>query len=75
MRCAQLLLAAEDWSSPEWNLLMGKLRMRQKAWLEAAECLQIAETAYPEAVALLEACFRELGDYKRAYEYACKQRR
>ena len=75
VRCAQLLLAAEDWSSPEWNLLMGKLRMRQKAWLEAAECLQIAETAYPEAVALLEACFRELGDYKRAYEYACKQRR
>ena len=29
---------------------------------------------YREIFEKLEVCYRELGDYKQAYEYACKQR-
>ena len=43
---------------------------------EISRFLQAAETVYPEeAIPLLEICFRELGDYQKAYQYACKQRR
>ena len=32
-------------------------------------------TSYPRETAhRLEQCYRELGDFKRAYEYACRQR-
>ena len=74
-RCGCLLAAAEDQTAPRWNLLMGQLRVTQSQWQDAAGCLEKAEQAYPEAIPLLEQCFRELGDYRRAYEYACKQKR
>lgn len=73
-RCAHLLLAAEDHSAPRWQLLRGKLCMARSDWAKAAQHLALAEEAYPEVVPLLEQCFRELGDFKRAYEYACKRR-
>ena len=73
-RCRNLLLAVEDQNTPRWNLLMGKLLFAGKIWEEAASCLAAAEPEFPEAVPMLEICFRELGDYKRAYEYACKQK-
>jgi transcriptional regulator with XRE-family HTH domain len=72
-RCGHLLAAAEDRKHPRWNLLMGKLSIARGQWSEAAEYLEKAEES--QAVPLLETCFRELGDFKRAYEYACKQRR
>lgn len=74
-RAGQLLDAAEDPISPEWNLLSGQVHMAQGAYKIAAQCLHKAETAYPkETASLLEHCYRELEDYKRAYEYACKQK-
>ena len=73
-RASALLEAAEDQDSPEWNLLRGRFLYGQKQYAGAAAHLQRAEEAYPAVLPLLEACFREMGDYKRAYEYACKQR-
>lgn len=74
VRAAQLLDAAEDQGVPRWNFLRGQAYLRQKQYQEAAACLQKAEGEFPQAVASLEVCFRELGDYKMAYEYAKKQR-
>ena len=35
----------------------------------------IAEAEYPRAVwPMLETCYRELGNFQKAYEYVCKQR-
>ena len=74
-RCRALLDACEDWEAPQWLFLMGRLHITQSHWTEAATCLETAEAAYPEAIPLLETCFRELGDFQRAYAYACKQKR
>jgi transcriptional regulator with XRE-family HTH domain len=74
-RCEALLKAAEDWTSPRWSFLNGRLHISRAEWAKAAACLITAEENYPEAIPLLEACYRELGDYKRAYAYACKQKR
>ena len=74
-RALALLDAAEDRTDLRWYLLRGQAKLMVKDYALAAECLQNAETNYPEqCIPLLEECFRELGDYKRAYEYACKQR-
>lgn len=74
-RAAALLEAAEDHSAPRWLLLRGSCCFGQKQYAQAADALQQAEEKYPEDCrALLEICFRELGDFKQAYEYACKQR-
>ena len=75
LRAAQLLDAAEDQTGPEWNLLRGQILMAQSRYQEAAVCLHRAEMEYPREVWFrLEHCYRELEDYKRAYEYACKQK-
>ena len=68
------LNASEDTAAPRWNLLRGRLLMTRSEWSGAAGCLLLAEADHPEAIPLLEICFRELGDFRRAYEYACKQR-
>lgn len=74
-RAAHLLEAAEDHSTPDWCLLRGRTCMAVKDFREAARHFHSAEAAYPgETVAYLEQCYRELEDYKRAYEYACKRR-
>ena len=75
-RAAKLLEAAEDQTGPEWNLLRGRILLAQTRYKEAAQCLHRAEDAYPKEVYFrLENCYRELEDYKRAYEYACKQKK
>ena len=74
-RAAALLDAAEDRESPRWNLLRGGAYLEAGQYEEAARCLTAAEGAYPrETIPKLERCYRELEDYKKAYEYACKQR-
>ena len=74
-RGIRLLMAAEDQQSSTWNLLMGHLRMEQKEYAAASGYLIRAEQEFPgETAPLLEVCFRELGDYPKAYEYACKQK-
>ena len=75
-RALHLLEAMEDHTAPRWLLLRGNLYLSHKDYQNAARCLHRAETAFPaETAARLELCYRELGDYKRAYEYACKQKR
>lgn len=75
LRAAQLLDAVEDKESPRWNLRRGETYVESRAFKDAARCFHKAETAYPkETAAKLERCYRELGDYRQAYEYACKQR-
>ena len=73
-RAARLLDAAEDRRNPEWNFLRGEAYRKKGEYAPAAECYHRAEDTYPEAIPGLEECCRELGDYKQAYYYACKQR-
>lgn len=74
-RAAEYLAAAEIKDSPRWHLLMGKAEMARKRFAPAASHLQQAESVFPQACwPMLEACFRELGDFRQAYLYACKQR-
>ena len=75
VRCAALLDAAGDHSSPEWSYLRGKAYVSTGEYGAAVECLKSAEESFPaETAPLLEQCYRELEDYKMAYFYACKQR-
>lgn len=74
-RAACLLDAAEDQKDPAWNLLRGQIYLAKTQYAAAAACLHRAEKTYPKEVWFrLEHCYRELEDYKRAYEYACKQK-
>ena len=74
-RAAALLEAAQDQDSANWNFLRGKVFLGQGDLVSAAKHLHRAEAAFPkQCVPLLEQCYRQLGDYKMAYEYACKQR-
>ena len=73
-QCEVLLQAVRE-QDLRWSLLMGSTLAEQGAFVRAAEHLRRAEGAFPKETApLLERCYRELGDYKSAYEYACKQR-
>ena len=69
------LLGAAQVQNPRWNLLRGRALILEKEYAQAASALRKAEEGVPEAVyPLLEECYRELGDFQQAYEYACKQR-
>ena len=74
-RSCRLLDAMEQTDSPRWHLCRGQIHFHQKQWKKAAVHLRQAEEAYSRKVfPLLEDCYRELGNYQKAYEYACKQR-
>jgi len=74
-RCQALLAAVENQNDPKWQLLRGEIFFREKNWQAAADCFVLAEGDFTaEAVPKLEICYRELGDFKRAYEYACRQK-
>ena len=72
-RRLEILSAAEDRTSPQWNLLQAEAMFQLERYQEAAEHFRLAEQTQ-KVYARLEACYRELGDYKQAYEYACLQR-
>lgn len=73
--CRTFLEAMEGRTS-RWYLLMGKCALAKGSWPEAAELLHQAESAYPKETApLLEAAYREAGNYRRAYEYAVAQKK
>ena len=75
VRCGQLLDAAQDREAPLWHLYRGEAFFAAQDYENAAPHYHRAEESYPDpAVARLEVCYRELGDYKTAYEYACKSR-
>lgn len=74
-KAARLLEAADDRETPQWCLLRGETFLRQGEYAQAARCFHNAEAVCPrETAPRLEQCYRELGDYKQAYYYACKQR-
>ena len=67
-RCMALLEACEDQESDRWKYLRAEAAFAFEDYATAAKY-------YPaECYAKLEECYRSLGDYKKAYEYACKQR-
>lgn len=67
-RCLVLLEACEDHENPHWRYL------RAEAAFALGDYATAAAHYPPESYARLEECYRNLGDYKKAYEYACKQR-
>ncbi len=75
LQSCRLLEAMEDTDSPRWHLYRGQIHLQQKQWTEAAFHLQKAEVEFPREVCpQLEECYRELGNFRKAYEYACRQR-
>lgn len=76
IRSEQLLEAAEDKTDHRWNLLRGRTHLARGQFTKAAVCFLRVEDVYPrECWPLLEQCYRELGNYEKAYEYACKQKK
>lgn len=74
-RCMHLLEAAQDRDAPLWNFLRGDLLLTGGEYAAAAEAFRRAEGEFPEKCAVrLERCYRELGDFRQAYFYACKRR-
>ena len=75
-RCVQLLEAAQEQTQPRWCLLRGEAAVSLGQYDQAAAWLAKAEEAYPgRVIPQLERCYREQGDYKMAYTYACKQKK
>lgn len=75
-RTRQLLEAMDDHSGSRQQLLMGEVCLQMGQWAEAAAHLHRAEEAYSQrCLPLLEICYRELGDFRQAYEYACRQKK
>ncbi|MBQ8238345.1 MAG: helix-turn-helix transcriptional regulator [Oscillospiraceae bacterium] len=75
LRCAALLDGMEEKNTPAWYLLRGRAYLMAADHAAAAKCLHLAEDTVPaETAPLLEICYREMGDYKMAYEYACRQK-
>ena len=68
-----VLMAAEE--TPRQQLLLGQALLAMGEYTRAAKALHNAENYAPKScIPMLERCYRELEDYKLAYEYACKQR-
>ena len=75
-RAGRLLEAMQSRQGGQWNLLRGRAYLEGKDYGAAIFCLQQAEGEYPEETApLLELCFRETGDFRQAYLYACRQKK
>lgn len=74
-RCAALLEACENRDAPAWHYLRAEAAFMEKDYACAASHYHQAEQLHPrECYQRLERCYEALEDYKRAYEYACKQR-
>lgn len=75
IRCGLLLDAAAPTTDGFWHFLRGEAYFAQENYGKAAERYALAEEAHPrKAVRKLEECYRELGDFEKAYFYACKAR-
>ena len=72
-RALELLQAVENKDTLQWNFLRAEALFSMQQYGEAATCYEKAEQT-PAVFARLEVCYRELGDYKKAYEFACKQK-
>ena len=71
--CEKLLEAVEQ-KDASWHLLRGQTAVAMGKFAEGIDYLLPAEETYPKQTAvLLEQCYKETEDYKKAYEYACKR--
>ena len=70
----EILQAAQERSSGQWLWLAGQAQYALRQYSAAAQALSAVETIFPQAIPMLEVCWRELGDFQKAYEYACKGR-
>ena len=74
-RGGRILDAAAPCENPKWNMLRAELYFGEGKYEKAAEQFSLAQEAFPYLVIQrLEQCYRELEDYKKAYEYACQLR-
>jgi len=72
---AEICLTAADIRPPEWYLLSGEVFLAKGDHAAAAEALQVVEDRYPgKCIPALETCYRELGNFEKAYQYACRLR-
>lgn len=59
----------------QWHFLRGQVLLAQKEYARALAEFSAVQTAYPrQSLQAMEVCCRELGDYRGAYECACKLR-
>lgn len=72
-RCARLLDAMQE-RTELWHYLRGQAYEQSGQYEKAAGHYLQAEDS-KQVYACLERCYRELEDYKRAYEYACRQKK
>lgn len=72
-RQKEILLAVENREEPRWNMLMAKARMALGEYEAALKALEACPDTREKWQAV-EICCRELGDFKGAYEAACKLR-
>ena len=65
------LKAARQSPSAQWHYLMGRTWMAEAQYRQAAQEFHLAEEELPQQCrSELEICYRELGDFRRAYYYA-----
>ena len=57
-----------------WHWLMGRCAMASRDYAAAVALLEKIQAPTMQTYAALERCCKEIEDYKKAYEYACKQR-
>ena len=66
---------ATDMEEAAFPIACVRIAPKQQKFADAAACYHRAEDSFPEKCApRLERCYRELADFKKAYEYACKAR-
>ena len=70
-RAAVLLDAAAAPNQQRWGILRGDVHFAAGEFAEAAQCYLTAEE---KCLDRLERCYEKLGDYQKAYYYACRQR-
>lgn len=74
-RCLDILQAADVQASSQWLWLAGRAHFALRQYSAAVEALSAVESLFPQSIPMLEVCWRELGDFQKAYEYACKGRK
>ena len=72
-RRLEILAASDETSDESWHRLRADALLELRRYEEAAAAYSMI-TQNAEVYGKLEICYRELGDYKKAYEYACKQK-
>ena len=70
-----ILSACANQTAPQWHLRMANAFFNREDYENAKKHYLSCEAEYPQAaIPKLEHCCKEMGDYKGAYEYACRQR-